>query len=51
MTDKPEKKKREEKKPTVFKTDDELIDELFGSEVRKKLKEVAHDARPKERSD
>lgn len=35
-------------KPTILKTDDELIDDLFSPKVRKELKKVAQESRPKE---
>jgi hypothetical protein len=48
MSDKPKKRVKKELPPTL-KTDDELMDDLFGPEVREKLKEVAHKSRPKEK--
>lgn len=51
MADRPDKKKRKrdekEPKPTIFKTDDEIMDEIFSPEIRKKLKELADEKRPK----
>lgn len=53
MTDKPKKEKHtpKDEKPTIFKTDDEIMDEVFSPEVRKKLKDLAHDHRPNEKDD
>lgn len=46
-----EKKKRNRKEPEkhpALKTGDEIMDDLFSPEVREKLKELAHEKRPKE---
>ena len=40
-----------DEKPSILKTDDELMDSLFDPEVRKKLKDLAHEKRPKKKTD
>jgi hypothetical protein len=47
MTDKPKREKPMKEKSTILKTDDEIMDEVFGPEVLRKLKDLAHEKRPK----
>lgn len=46
MDEAPEKDRDD--KPAILRTDDEIMDELFGPEVRKELKRLAHEKRPEE---
>lgn len=49
MADTPKKKRKRKGKELIRMTDDELMDRVFNKTVRKRLKKLAEESRPKAR--